>query len=196
MYNTHCPVIAHAMTNETETFKRGLYFVICSIRQSIVNVPEQVEAVERYGAGAECVWGSKRPAVLYIDKHYKQLHADVLACRKLRDKMLTLLTVPGLGIVKSAFALQLMGHNVACLDSRNVAREGRNPRAFRTDGRSPSSLAPKVDAYLNETRGKARFYWDTWCEDAGRAHKRTAEEISALHLAILQPAQFELEDTF
>ena len=196
MYATHCPAIAAAMREDIGTFKRGLFFVVCSIRQATVNVPDQVQEVERYGAGAECAWGFKRAAIQHIEENAAALHSAVIRARTLSDALEVLLTVPGLGIVKSAFVLQLMGRNIACLDSRNVKRDGRNPRAFRTDGRPPHALRGKIKRYVRETRGKARHYWDTWCEDVARAYGMTPEEVSALHLCILQPVQYDLEDTF
>lgn len=99
--------------------------------------------------------------------------------------MMAMLEVPGLGIVKSAFVLQLMGFDVACLDSRNIKREGRNPRAFRTDGNDPHMLRPKVARYLDETYGKAETYWDAWCRDVAEAYHLTPEAVSELHLSIV-----------
>jgi hypothetical protein len=87
--------------------------------------------------------------------------------------------------VKGAFIAQLMGYDIACLDARNVSREARNPRAYRTDGKTPRQLEPKVRLYVGETFGRAAEYWDLWCEDVAQAYGRTAQEISELHLAIV-----------
>ena len=113
-------------------------------------------------------------------------YADKLACE---HAIACLLEVPGLGIVKAAFICQLMGFDVACLDARNIKREGRNPRAFRTDGKAPHLLRAKVAAYVAETHGRAQEYWDAWCYDVAEAYGRTAQQISDLHLAII-PAGF------
>jgi hypothetical protein len=196
MYKEHCPKIAAAMRSDLEAFKRGLYFVVCSIRQPVINVPEQIEDVARYGAGADCIFGHKRDAIPYIDAHAAALQRDVLAARALADALRVLLVVPGMGIVKSAFVLQLMGRNIARLDSRNNTREGLNPHAYATHGLPPHKLARKIERYVMATRGKARFYWDAWCADVARVYKRTPEEISALHLCIIKGIQYDLEDTF
>ena len=99
----------------------------------------------------------------------------------LRDALSTLARdVPGLELVKAGFALQLAGYDVACLDTRNVRRENRDPRAFR----APYTNR-RLDAYLRETEGKAASYWDAWCEDVAHARGGNADDISALHLAVL-----------
>ena len=54
MYAEHVPVINAAMRADVAGFKRGLYFVIASIRQPVTLVPEQVEEIEKHGTGAAC----------------------------------------------------------------------------------------------------------------------------------------------
>jgi hypothetical protein len=96
--------------------------------------------------------------------------------------------VPGLGIVKAGFALQLMGYDVACLDTRNIKREGRNPRAFRSDGearKAGPAFKKKIARYLSEVEGRAQEYWDAWCQDVASDIGITAAEVSGLHLAII-----------
>ena len=68
----------------------------------------------------------------------------------------------------------------ACLDSRNVAREGRNPRAFH----GPYTRK-KIARYLLDTQGRSREYWNAWCEDVAQAYDLTPFAVSALHMAIV-----------
>lgn len=202
MYRDHCTaIIAPAMLADMTIFRRGVMFAVCSIRQPTINVPGQLDALFDPQDGDENpLFGHKFAAWTWI--------SDDAKCALLWNKLclfeaqrhqtkgtptreaalsglLALLEVPGLGIVKAAFILQLMGFDVACLDARNVTREGRNPRAFRTDGKSPEQLRTKAAAYIAETFGKGEHYWDAWCADVGAAYDRTPQEISELHLAIV-----------
>jgi hypothetical protein len=193
MYKTDClGIIAPAMRRDLTVFRRGFMFAICSIRQATINVPDQLAVLFDGAEDENPLFGSKFAAWAYISDEAKasQLWRDVLACDTQRRKgaveaISNLLRVPGLGIVKAAFIAQLMGFNVACLDARNIAREKRNPRAFRTDGKSPEALRPKVIAYVQETWGKAARYWDAWCNDVAAAYDPTPQQISDLHLAIV-----------
>ncbi len=200
MYKDHMPIIRDAMRADVQVFQRGVMFAVCSIRQPTVNVPDQLGILFDGDEGENPLFGHKFKAWEYISDNsrvallWKKLNLFAVLNRfdgvtptrgATEAAMLCMLEVPGLGIVKSAFVLQLMGFDVACLDSRNVTREGRQPRAFRTDGRNAASLRPKVSLYLDETYGKAAHYWDAWCADVAEAYHLTAEEVSALHLSIV-----------
>lgn len=192
MYRAHClGTIAPAMREDVAVFRRGAMFAICSIRQATINVPGQLGILFDEEEGENPLFGAKFNAYSDIMGPLgAQLWADLRALKgntktQCEYAIGRLLEVRGLGIVKAAFIAQLMGYDVACLDSRNVTREGRNPRAFRTDGKTPRQLAPKVRAYVSETYGKAAHYWDAWCGDVAAAYDRTPEGISELHLSIV-----------
>lgn len=193
MYADHLPPIRDAMRADVEVFRRGAMFAVCSIRQPTINVPDQLEALfePHEGNHENPLFGHKFAAFDYImGPGGADIWADIrkplgMTKASCEYAITRLLEVPGLGIVKAAFIAQLMGYDVACLDARNVAREGRNPRAYRTDGQTPRQLAPKVRRYVAETFGKAALYWDDWCRDVAEAYHRSPQEISALHLSIV-----------
>lgn len=181
------------MRADLEVFRRGAMFAILSIRQATINVPGQIEALfdPTEENNANPLFGSKFAAFDYLMSAagaclWAEVRAPLGNTRASCEyAILKLLEVPGLGIVKAAFITQLMGYDVACLDARNVAREGRNGRAYRSDGKTPRQLSPKVRQYVAETFGKAEIYWNAWCEDVAAAYGRTPQQISELHLAIL-----------
>lgn len=186
MYAQHNPVIANYMRESTEGFFRGAMFAVLSIRQPITIVPDSLAAVAN--GDLSPLFGHKLDAHLYLCEHGAALRERVLSAPDNETRLAALCEVPGLGIVKAGFVLQLMGYDVACLDSRNVKREGRNPRAFRTDGRkgkATKAFGRKIKAYLQEVEGRSAEYWDHWCEDVAKVYKMTAEEISGLHLSIV-----------
>lgn len=195
MYRQHMPIIRDAMRADLEVFRRGCMFAVCSIRQPTINVPDQLGILFDGDEGENPLFGHKfmtydyllssKGAALWREISGPLLYAGAGSKSQCEFVISRLLDVPGLGIVKAAFIAQLMGFDVACLDARNVAREDRNPRAYRTDGKNARQLAPKVRAYVAETFGKAEHYWDAWCEDVALAYDRTPEEISELHLAIV-----------
>jgi len=195
MYRQEMPPIRDAMRADLEVFRRGVMFAVCSIRQPTVTVPDQLEALfdPTEDNNENPLFGSKFAAYDAITgplgaRIWAEIRQPLGNTKASCEYALTrLLEVPGLGIVKSAFVLQLMGYDVACLDSRNVKREGRNPRAFEVNKARPHTVAPMVRRYVAETFGKAQLYWDDWCADVANAYGKTPQEISELHLAILPP---------
>jgi hypothetical protein len=186
MYAEHVPSIAAYMRADADQFVRGALFALLSIRQRFVTVPNQMADVEKRGARSPFLFGSKLAAWRYIRRHKRELFAAVTG-DDTRAALQAVSAIPGIGLVKGAFILQLAGHDVACLDSQNIEREGLDPRAFRSDARIKKSKAwaRKLDRYLAETGGKARFYWDAWCDYVGPQYGLSGEECSAIHLAIV-----------
>lgn len=188
MYDNHVPTIAGAMRSDPVVFARGVTFVVLTIQQMIVTIPDSVADVDAKGDQSVFLFGSKRVAFAYLQAHRDQLWQGVCNAEDTASAIRTLCAIPGLGIVKSAFVCQLMGFDVGCLDTRNIQREGRNPLAYRSRKGRPGYMVKKTLAYVADTAGKAREYWDVWCADAARAYKRTSEDISAIHLDCIVPA--------
>lgn len=196
MYAEHATAIGAAMREDPEIFKRGALFALLSIRQPITSLAGQMQEVEERRAEAACLFGFKRAAYRHIEFRgralWEHLHwhleQDGLdPGRGAKAAIRALLEVPGLGIVKAAFVAQLFGFDVACIDSRNAEREGRKRDAFKfTKGATtPQRIERLLDLYLSVTYGRAREYWDAWCEYVALDYGYTGEQISAMHLAIL-----------
>lgn len=193
MYAEHVPVISNAMRTDAEAFKRGVTFVILSIRQAVDRLPTQMEEVDELRARAPSLFGWKRSAYQHIRLNGEALQAQLCAIPLDRpaDAIRACLTVPGLGIVKAAFVCQLLGFDVACLDSRNVQREGRKREEYKfTKGRCTQKRIDRlIEHYVGQTFGRAEFYWNAWCDYVASDYKTTGEEISAIHLCLV-PADF------
>lgn len=195
MYRDHClELIAPSMRADVAVFRRGAMFAVCSIRQATINVPDQIAVLFDGAEEENPLFGVKFAS---FEDIMGPLGADCwaeLRAHKGNTKAACeyaigrLLRVRGLGIVKAAFVAQLMGYDVACLDGRNVAREGRNPRAFETCKAlkdKPHLIDALVRRYVSETFGKSEAYWDAWCYDVASIYGRSAQEISELHAVIV-----------
>lgn len=185
MYDAHVPVISAYMREHPAGFVRGCLFAICSIQQPITGVPAQLDDIALLGSESRFLWGHKRKSYTYLLARGDIVWREVLDMQTMHGKISALLRVPGLGIVKSAFILQLMGYDIACLDTRNIKREGRNPRTYSTHGQKPHKLRKKVARYIRDTGGKARQYWDDWCDDVANAYDLTPFAVSELHMSIV-----------
>lgn len=191
MYADHVPIIAAAMRADVDVFARGVMFAILSARVQFPRVPAQCEELADKGDAANCLWGWKFDAYSYLQQHKERLHEQLLLDQQNLDWLLwTLTRIPGLGIVKAAFVLQLMGYDIACLDTINIQREGRNPRAYRSDGekaKGGKAWERKIARYVKDTEGKAQFYWNQWCDDQAVKYALTSDAVSALHVTAIVP---------
>lgn len=186
MYAEHVPIINAGMRHSPEIFARGVTFAFLSMRTQFIRLNEQMKQVDAVGATAQALWGFKRGAYFHLRKHCNALFHSVSASLDPVDGILHLCTIPGMGIVKSAFVLQMMGHDVGCLDTRNMARLGIHPREYRTDGvKTGNAFKRKVERYVSFTDGQAQELWNAWCEDVAGVYKTTAEDISKDHLIIV-----------
>lgn len=202
MYSEDMPLIRDAMRADMEVFRRGVMFAVLSMRQKIVNVPDQMGALFEPDEdnNENPLFGHKWQSWEYISNNSKcaslwsRIKQQIPSWGQYPTRgetiiaLSALLEVPGLGIVKGAFILQLMGFNIACLDGRNAARLGRSEREFETSSAikaRPVSIGRLLDAYVGEFYGEASEFWNAWCEDVAATYGRTPDEISRLHLAII-----------
>ncbi len=188
MYAEHNPKIADGMRRDPETFIRGALFALLSIRQPVIYVPDMLSEVSREGRNAQSLFGFKRDAYDHLQEHGTSLWQAVTRAQTPRAAIVAALSVPGLGIVKGTFVAQLAGHDVACLDSRNMKRLGMPMRAWRSDGiigKTAPAFQRKLDRYLSLVEGRAEEFWNDWCNDVAPRWKMSAHEISALHLSIV-----------
>ena len=183
MYETHVPYIASAMRQDADAFARGVTFALLSIQQMFITVPKAMVDVEQNDTASRFLFGFKASAYHFLMEHKVGLHAACVAATSPAEVIATVATIPGIGIVKAAFVAQLMGHDVACLDTRNIQREKRNPREYRSrKDCSPRKFAKDIERYVRDTGGKAREYWDTWCTDVAKTYGMTPLAVSKLHL--------------
>lgn len=194
MYAKHVPIIEYAMRQDVDTFCKGVMFAVLSARVQFARVPEQCRELAENGQEARCLWSWKYDAYKYLEQHKATIWRAVCACPKTKiganHAIANLCRIPGLGIVKAAFIAQMLGHNVACLDIRNIQRDGRNPRAYRSDGEARKvmpAFTAKIARYVDETWGTAEHYWNTWCNEVGPDYGMTGEACSMEHVTAIVP---------
>jgi len=187
LYSTHAKSIAEYARQDVANTVKVFEFVGLTIRQSLEFIPDQMQALQKDGLSAKCVWGHKRPYLehVYDNKNalFDMVHSDIdretLVCELTR--------IPGLGIAKASFVGQLTGHDTACLDSHNLMLMGLPPRMFRTATTiSTELLMAKVKLYQSicDNRGTTQMFWDDWCDHVAKLRPRSFKngyEVSALH---------------
>ena len=196
MYSTHAKAIAKYGLNSTEGLESVFRFCFCSIRKPLSSCLYQIEDIEINGIQSKHLFGSKRKGLEYVIKNKEALLTGLLEIkgRNMNDLARTIeavyfvMQVPGLGMVKASFVLQMLGFNVACLDSHNLKRLGLDIKEMKV----PNTLRPetkikKITKYVKLTRIKGtEFWWDTWCDYvAGNIANKalaTGEAVSEFHV--------------
>ena len=190
MYADHVPIIAAGMRNDPAIFMRGVMFAVLSARQPFGRIKETCTELEEKGQEAKCLFSWKLGSYLWMQEHYKKHWWNVIACNDPVDALVTVCQCPGLGVIKGAFVLQLMGWDVACLDTRNVSRENLPKRAWRSEllaSKARPAFRRKCERYVAQTIGRAEELWNTWCNEVGPDYLMTGEECSKLHLTTIVP---------
>lgn len=188
MYRDHVAILNSAMRHDPDIFLRGVTFAVLSIRQQFPLVCDQLTEVDVASTKARALWGYKRGAYDFLRSHKFDLWSQICDAKSSEVAIEALCRIPGLGIVKSAFVAQMMGHDIGCLDSRNIHRLALNPREWRSDGstyKNTLAFKRKIGRYVDYTNGKAETLWNDWCVDAAGAYSVSADDISKRHLCIV-----------
>ena len=189
MYADHVPTINGAMRADIGTFKRGVMFAILSARVQFHRVPAQCAELKERKHKANCLWGFKLGAYLHLEDNAEQIWRDACAAHDPIACMIVLTSIPGLGINKAGFVCQMLGHDIACLDTRNVKRAGLNMRAYTAHHKTSLRYPALIARYVAETAGRAQELWDTWCNEVGRDTGLSGHAISLQHVSTIVPAR-------
>ena len=188
MYAEHVGMIAPAMLASDVTFNRGCLFAALSARQPITSIPDMLRDVDANGEEARALaLSTKYECWSWLQSNTPRATVARLETREALEMLAY--EVPGLGIVKAAFVLQFIGRDIGCLDTHNLKKMRIPINAFKHQGHGKGYFKPQFERYLALASGKARELWDTWCEDRAAWYETTPEEISALHLAVIEEPQ-------
>ena len=163
--------------------------VILSIQQPWHTVPAQFADVQAVGITSRFLWGNKRKTWAFLMEHGERLAAAIGGNHE--EAILTLLEVPGLGIVKASFLLQMLTGEGACLDLHNLDRLGLSRDAFKTPKTlKVDTVRARIATYCATWRahGTSRHWWDSWCAHVATVypkHFADAEAVSASHTVAL-----------
>ena len=184
MFQVDQPAIAEYAWSTPRHVAEVIMFARLTIRRHFFVVPSVVAAVREHGYVALPDSSSRAT--------YNSLYSGSVAPPHCADDPQVIfrkcLQVPGIGMAKAGFIVQMLTGQCGCLDTHNLKRFGLDANLFRTD--APWS---KVEKRLNlywaicESHGSA-FLWDSWCElIAGKYpyHFVDAEAVSQLHVTAI-----------
>jgi len=196
MYNRDCNEIADYASKHPDNFVRVVTFTLCTIQAGLSTVKMQMQDVDVNGLDSKYLWGKKSDGLAYTiaNKHF--LWGKLMALKErgtsdidaVSDGIMLLRKVPNLELVKASFVMQMLGFDVACIDSHNLTRLGLPPSAVKIGAKlKPATQLKKVKAYVEMCQEDGtKYWWDSWCDYvAGNRANRlldTGDVVSKFHV--------------
>ena len=193
MYKRDQYEIQRACESVPKCTREAMLFVSRSIRNHFSRLNKITEEERTLGIQAPSLKQKiKRDAFEYIHANYKQLHKDIFdPDLSLAEKILSVSSIPGIGIVKAGFVLQLCIGKVGCLDTHNLRMFGFSDSAFKFSKTTTRNTAlAKARLYIEtcEKLGGSEFLWDNWCEFIASKypkHFTSADQVSQMHVDLI-----------
>ena len=202
MYKKDNKIIADFLLASPDNMVRGFTFVLLSIQQPTQGLADKMLEVDQQGPECRHLnYGLKRAGFEYVEAHkqaiferlteYVALGLDDI--ENISKALLYVYDTPNLGMVKSAFVLQLLGFDVSCIDSHNLKRLGwKQSQVSLPKTLKHESKMRKIRAYVSQTQQKGTAYWwNSWCHYvAGNiANKKltTGQQVSNYHIEAILP---------
>lgn len=196
MWKRDCIAIAEHAAASADGFIDVVEFTLCTIQAGLSTVKAQRLDIKDNGLQSKFLWGKKSDGLAYAMQHKEFLWGKLMALRErgsddvdaIADGILLLMRVPNLGMVKAAFVMQMLGFNVACIDSHNLVRLGLPASAVKVgDKLKTESKYKKVKEYVVMTQQKgSEYWWNSWCDyvAGNRANKLldTGDVVSRYHV--------------
>lgn len=154
--------------------------VIATIRTVFKDITVLSNDIRLNEHNSKALWGHKINSYSGVVNQKENLY-DLFESSAPENIMLQkILNIKGLGLAKASFAMQMMGYNVACLDTHNLKTLGYSSSYFNNKKRTSEYLAVVKE-------NGAEYWWNTWCElipttPANRKHFNTADQVSYEHV--------------
>ena len=196
MYKRDCNAIADHAAASPAGLIDVIEFTLCTIQAGLSTVKQQRIDIKANGLHSKFLWGKKSDGLAYAIQRKEYLWGKLMAIKErgvtdvdaITDGVMLLMEVPNLGMVKASFVMQMLGFDVACIDSHNLTRLGMSPNAVKVGAKlKTESKYKKVRDYVIMTQLEGtEYWWDTWCEYvAGNRANRlldTGDVVSKFHV--------------
>ena len=168
---------------------------VMSIQQSWATVPEAMDDVKAKGIRSRFLWGFKADTYAHLsdDTTMDHLYATTMSTRDPVELLDLWTTVPGLGLAKAGFVVQLTRGKVGCIDRHNALAYDVPPSTlvFPKGRMTVKAQRHKLEAYvhLTDTIGGSRYLWEQWCLMVAAKYPdryESALEVSAQHITIME----------
>lgn len=177
-------------------------FVLATIQQPLSSTPMIVQDFKRRGSASTFAFGPKRAALDWLSQNETWVYDVAMATYDssgdvglVEERLMLFFSgLPGLGLVKAGFMVQLCFGLGGCLDTHNIDRFGLNASSFKAssfkDAKREATRIRLVRSYLETVRqcGGCAQLWAEWCQYVANKTPRfegDAVVVSRLHRVAL-----------
>lgn len=185
MFLTHQSEIQRFASLSARNTNKVLTFVQVTIQQRFDHVPNMIEEINNTGT-CKRLTTRQRDSIAVYRQREDEIFSIVFSSASVSEKLAFLASLPGFGLPKAGFVLQLLIGRVGCLDVHNLKRFGIKASAFVLRNGSPSNQN-KIDKYISicDTELGCGYLWDSWCQLIAEKYNKVyqnAEHVSRLHV--------------
>jgi hypothetical protein len=176
----------HAQT--PQGFADVITFVISTINRHFYAVGDVVSDVRLHGIeDNKYLTPLQKKAVRFVRAHAEAFYDIPQRYPDDIDALRALTELPGIGIVKAGFVLQLVAGRTGCLDRWNMRILGLNEKTFQRVPVSAEALTIKLNLYVQTVRamGTCAQLYDGWCALIAAQyplHFSSADDVSQKHV--------------
>ena len=196
MYKRDCIEIAN-LAKYQNSVAPIIGFTLSTIQAGLQTCTGQAEKVIKDKYKANCLWGLKAEGLEYAIKNDAWLYGKAMhiadkfgydSIEGITEAILLFMNVPNLGMVKASFVCQMLGFNIACLDSHNLKRLGMNANFTKIPATmSDKGKRKKIATYIELCQQEgSEYWWNSWCDYvAGNPANRslvTGDIVSRFHV--------------
>ena len=196
MYKRDCIEIAN-LAKYQNSVAPIIGFTLSTIQAGLQTCTGQAEKVIKDKYKANCLWGLKAEGLEYAIKNDAWLYGKAIhiadkfgydSIEGITEAILLFMSVPNLGMVKASFVCQMLGFNIACLDSHNLKRLGMNANFTKIPATmSDKGKRKKIATYIELCQQEgSEYWWNSWCDYvAGNQANRllvTGDIVSRFHV--------------
>jgi hypothetical protein len=199
MFATHQSEIGKYARDNADNMARVITFVYATIQQPLNTVTDTMEDIDETGGASIYLWGWKRGAWLWLQEHKEEVHKRAMDIydghadpETVEHELLKYFaSLPGLGLVKGGFVIQLCFGLSGCMDRHNMARFDIKENAFAAGrfknaktNKTRNALVRDYHATVAACGGTAAL-WNDWCAYLANKYEvlySDAWQVSALHI--------------
>ena len=160
----------HAAANAMEWIRRGNFDRLAY---------GDITTAERSFMGA-AMSSAKLAAVQHVWASRASIHAQYQKMDAVSFWNLCIDTIPGLGMVKAAFTVQMLYNELGCIDTHNLRVLGLDRNTVTGKSQRKREQYLKIQGVRTSEE-----WWDTWCEYVAQrysARYENGEQVSRLHV--------------
>ncbi len=202
MFDTHQKTIGEFARANPENMFRVITFVHATVQQSLNTVPAIMRDTKQRGAASIHLWGWKRGAYEYFDANKADVYRQAMALydghanpdTAAHELLKYFAGLPGLGLVKGGFVLQLCFGLSGCIDRHNLARFNIAEAQFaagRFKGAKTNATRNRLVSNYHDTVarcGGTAALWNDWCNYVAAKVPSIwpdGEAVSAIHVSAI-----------